>query len=201
MAQDGGVGFNLIVRDRIVLHLLDNIRASEEFELPLSLTQDGIAEAVGVARSHAAQEVKNLIQAGHVEERMSHIQGGARRRKAYTLAPEGVDYTRELRSRLLLKIVDVNALDGEECEETLDAAWEIAGRDIPLLRVIQAIDDDGVLILDSLVESERERMDSPEQDGESSPAAYEDDSQSDESQEPSINCPSCGKESMPVISP
>jgi CRP-like cAMP-binding protein len=61
-----------------------------EFEAPPALTQDGIADAVGITRAHTALVLKRLRDRGLVEERLVHITGGRRRRKAYVPSPLGV---------------------------------------------------------------------------------------------------------------
>ena len=65
--------FNLTIGDGILLHLLENYSLKDEVEVPLDMTQQGIANAIGVRRSHVSYVLKSLKQKGFVNERLSHI--------------------------------------------------------------------------------------------------------------------------------
>ncbi len=78
------------VWERIVLHLAQYEEYKEEFMVPYELTQDGIAKAVGIQRSHVPMYIKKLINRGLVFERKAHIINGQRRRKVYFLTEMGL---------------------------------------------------------------------------------------------------------------
>lgn len=78
----------ITIGERILLHLSRYrwISASAPFEL----TQDGIAQAIGRTRAHAAIELKKLIDQGKVEAPVTdHVVGGAMKRKVYIMTPAG----------------------------------------------------------------------------------------------------------------
>lgn len=111
----GGFGSlqSLTVRERILLHLFDHVRASDSHEAPEEVTQSGIARAAGIRAQHVPQYVRPLIADGAVEERTGHIRRGARRRKVYCLTSGGRQGAVTLRNALLQEQVPFRPQTGE----------------------------------------------------------------------------------------
>jgi tetratricopeptide (TPR) repeat protein len=96
------MGGSLTVSERILFHLSAYVKYEGKYEAPFGITQDGIAQACGISRAHAAIELKKLKASGIVDERLSHVRRGKTRRKVYFLSHEGkqrgsaiVQYVRE----------------------------------------------------------------------------------------------------------
>ncbi len=85
------------VGERVVVHLSGFLRHSDAYECPAEMTQDGIADALGISRAHVALELKRLRAAGRVQERMAHVAGAKVRRKVYVLGPSGQEIARRMR--------------------------------------------------------------------------------------------------------
>lgn len=64
-------------------------RHQEDFDVPLDVSQDGIALALRISRAHAAIELKKLKESEEVWERLAHIKRGKTKRKVYFLTPKG----------------------------------------------------------------------------------------------------------------
>ncbi len=79
----------ITVSERILYHLGNYIKFEDKFEVPFDMTQDGISQACGISRAHAAIELKKLREAGTIEERLSHVKRGKSRRKVYFLTQAG----------------------------------------------------------------------------------------------------------------
>lgn len=78
----------LTVCERILLHLSRYRWISAA--APYELTQDGIAQAIGRTRAHAAMELRKLLDQGMVEAPVSdHVVGGAVKRLVYVMTPAG----------------------------------------------------------------------------------------------------------------
>ena len=92
--------FNLTIEDGIILHLMEYSKCQDEFEVPFDITQPGIAEALGIRRSHVSYVMKGLKNKGHVHERIAHVKGISRKRKVYSLTAEGMDYARKIKSNI-----------------------------------------------------------------------------------------------------
>lgn len=87
------------VGQRILVHLSLYARDREAYECPPAVTQQGIASALGLSRSHVALEVKKLVEEGHAETRLAHVREAKSRRKVYFLAPPGEGMAATLRRR------------------------------------------------------------------------------------------------------
>jgi predicted transcriptional regulator len=106
----------LTVRERILLHLFDFNRFSDQYEAPLEVTQEGIARTTGIRVHHVSQYIRPLISDAMVDERTSHIRRKARKRKVYFLTAKGRFQAASLRSSLLEEDVPLRSV-GEEIQE------------------------------------------------------------------------------------
>ena len=79
------------VQERILLHLRDFYEFSESIEVPFSISQMGIANAVSIARSTVPRALGGLKDEGLLIERQAHIAGVSRKRKAYFLTDVGME--------------------------------------------------------------------------------------------------------------
>lgn len=80
---------SLTVGERIIFHLSQYTKFQDSFDVPIDITQDGIAAALRISRAHAALELKKLKESKDVAERLSHIKKGRTKRKAYFLTAQG----------------------------------------------------------------------------------------------------------------
>ena len=91
--EEGERYYNGTVKQRIIAHLSRMsyrvTGVSLYSYMPITVCQDGIAEAVSVSRAHAAIELGHLEEEGVVESRLSHVYGSPRRRKVYYLKEFG----------------------------------------------------------------------------------------------------------------
>ena len=78
------------VQERILLHLLDYSDYKNSVEVPFSLSQMGIANAVAIARSNVPRAIAGLKDQGLLIERQAHVKGVSRKRKAYFLTDSGM---------------------------------------------------------------------------------------------------------------
>ena len=74
---------------RVLQYLSKFNPEQHEYVAPFSLTQDGIAESVGISRAHCSLVLKDLMQRELVEDRLAYIKGGSRRRKVYVVTGRG----------------------------------------------------------------------------------------------------------------
>ena len=88
------------VQERILLHLRDYSDFSDAVEVPFSLSQMGIANAVAIARSNVPRAIAGLKDQGLLIERQAHVTGVSRKRKAYFLTDSGMVQAEETWKRL-----------------------------------------------------------------------------------------------------
>lgn len=95
----------LTVCERILLHLSQHRWVG--VAAPHELTQDGIAQAIGRTRAHAAIELRKLLDQGMVEAPVSdHVVGGAMKRLVYVMTPAGWTAASRLKSVLAERGID-----------------------------------------------------------------------------------------------
>lgn len=101
------------LNQKVLVHLLAYARRPDGEDAPPQVTQQGIADALRVRRSHVTLALHVLAERALVEDRTSRIVGGARRKKAYALTPLG--YERALETRAFLASMPIQMLgDGTE---------------------------------------------------------------------------------------
>lgn len=142
------------MKDRIQLQLFDHNRFAEDYVAPIGVTQEGISKAVSIRVHHVTQYVKPLILDGLVEERSSHIQRRARKRKVYFLTPEGRLKAASLRSHILKIPVPFRSRNGKVEESTLSEVFQDHRRDSTLLQLLNELDSMGYI--SEVVEKEAE---------------------------------------------
>jgi tetratricopeptide (TPR) repeat protein/DNA-binding MarR family transcriptional regulator len=79
-----------------MLALLSHHSRREEFIAPHGVTQDGIAEATGIARPNVSVVLKRLLARGLISSRLAHVEGERRTKKVYFLTPSGHEQARRL---------------------------------------------------------------------------------------------------------
>jgi tetratricopeptide (TPR) repeat protein/DNA-binding MarR family transcriptional regulator len=111
-----GKTIKLTVGDKILILLLDYTRFRGEFQAPVDVTQDGIADKLGIIRSAVPRAVGGLIEKGYVEEYLAHIEGLTRRRKVYMLTDQGIIRSRDLIDEIGLLEIEVEDDNGRRNE-------------------------------------------------------------------------------------
>jgi tetratricopeptide (TPR) repeat protein/DNA-binding MarR family transcriptional regulator len=119
---------NVTVGERILVHLSGFLRHADAYEVPVEMTQDGIAAVLGLSRAHVALELKRLRTTGKIQERMAHVAHGRSRRKVYELTPAGQEIARRMRDHARTRSVRLSEpaglreVSGSEAIEALRAA-------------------------------------------------------------------------------
>lgn len=133
----------LTVKERILLHLFDHARHADAYEVPVDVTQEGIAKVVGIRGPHFQQYVKPLTAEALVEERTSHVIRQARRRKVYFLSPKGRQHVAALRASLLKEEVPLTTSTGELAPVPLAKVYHDERRGSTLLELVQEASSTG----------------------------------------------------------
>ncbi len=105
--------YHVTVEKRLLLYLKEYLRYNDKFEVPVDITQEGIAEALGIRQHHVSRAITTLVDNGMVYERTAHIKGKKRRRKAYFLTQESIPYLEELEQEIGSQTVTVKTGSGE----------------------------------------------------------------------------------------
>ncbi len=136
----------LTAKERILLHLLESTRLTDEVEVPPDLTQEGLARGTGIQRRHLAQFVRPLAREGLVREWTTHVTGIRQRRKVYALTSSGRASAIRLRERVRAEVVRFR--DGDAVREgSLLEAVRRAGSGASLLGAARQAQEVGVVDL------------------------------------------------------
>jgi len=138
-ASEGCLLSQVTVGERILVHLFSSVRFADAFECPKEMTQEGIAQALGISRAHAALELKRLRTLARVAERMAHVAGAKTRRKVYALTHNGAPHARALRDLAREKrILLVDAAERHDARGE-DAIAALKGRGVREPEAIQLV--------------------------------------------------------------
>jgi DNA-binding MarR family transcriptional regulator len=77
------------VEKRILLHLLNYSHHEYKYNVPIALTQKGIAQATGANEGYVSTPIRKFVAKGEVQEHLGRVRGGKRRQKYYMITIEG----------------------------------------------------------------------------------------------------------------
>ncbi len=96
-------------RERILLHLSKFRGDINHFNAPYSITQDGIAETIGIGRNNIPREIKRLVDENLVISQKARVAGFKNRRTVYFLTNKGIMEAKRIKENvdsLYVKVVD-----------------------------------------------------------------------------------------------
>jgi len=105
---------HITVEERLLLHLLDYSKYEDAYDVPISLSQEGIAKAINIRRNDVSRTIKNIINKGWVDVRLGHVEGVGRRRKVYFLTPSGYTNALKIKEAILELEVPIIEKDGKD---------------------------------------------------------------------------------------
>jgi DNA-binding MarR family transcriptional regulator len=145
---------DLSVNERILIYLRDYSGSQDQEVAVVEQTQEGISEAVGIRINHVPRASKKLIDDGYVEERLLHVGGLKRKRRAYTLTRRGQQLADEIISKVRNQEVPFRETGGQENMLTInDITFRAKGRATISKIVLVAFKES--VILESALASEK----------------------------------------------
>lgn len=100
----------LTVRERVLLHLHNRIFNEDSWDAPIEISQNGVANAVGVHRRHLPRTMRKLQEKSLVNIHLRHVPNFVRRVQVYALTDKGSDVADQLLK--LLFDWEVESIDG-----------------------------------------------------------------------------------------
>ncbi len=113
MSARAGKKSLLIVREKVLLHILSYHKYLQDPDAPASATQEGIADAVSVGRNNISKIVNALAKEGLVEVQTKHVKGFATVKRVYFLLPKGFEAALELKKEIESVPVGIIDFDGK----------------------------------------------------------------------------------------
>lgn len=78
------------LKTRILVYLSEYWKYKDKYQLPVEISQEGIAKAMGITVSHVPRELDALIRSRLIEEVKGRVIGKEKRVNVYFLTPEGM---------------------------------------------------------------------------------------------------------------
>jgi len=138
---------HVTVKEKILIHLLNYSKYKDEVEVPVSVSQEGMANAVGVRRSHIASALKDLKENELVEEKKARIIGEKRRKNAYFLTSSGQREALSLKESIRQKTILFRDEDGLEKEIEISELKDHISEKLSILEVLNRLTEDGIFDL------------------------------------------------------
>jgi tetratricopeptide (TPR) repeat protein/DNA-binding MarR family transcriptional regulator len=148
--------FNLTIEDGILLNLLEFIKSQDEFEVPFDVTQPGIAEILGIRRSHVSYALKGLKAKGFVAERVAHVKKIVRKRKTYFLTADGVDHARKIKANVKGQEISLIKKSGAPLKIKFSEVKSKSPTKLSFLQLMNLTTPEGTLNLNSIKHQETE---------------------------------------------
>ncbi len=134
-------------RERILLHLDHYDIYSDHQEVPIEVTQAGIADSVRMSRSHVSYETTRLVDEENLlRESVRRVKGLKRKRKVYFLTDRGLEEAKNLQELFKEKTIILQT-QKEKKEIALKDVGEHIEGEYPILKALVKIDEDAVLDL------------------------------------------------------
>ncbi len=86
--------------EKILLHLYEFRKYEGKYEYPPDVTQQGIAERIGISVTHVPRNIKKLIEDGLVYKIKAHVPGKKKKITVYLLTPAGIAETKQIIERI-----------------------------------------------------------------------------------------------------
>ena len=117
----------LSVNERVLLHLSRFATDTPPEQYSPQSTQVGIADGVGISRTHVPRAVKTLLKDGQIEELRGRVANRDRRMSVYAVTPEGFRKAEEIWEGVRTSLLSINKDGGLE-EMEGKALEEMVGR-------------------------------------------------------------------------
>jgi tetratricopeptide (TPR) repeat protein/DNA-binding MarR family transcriptional regulator len=88
----------LSLNERLILHLSEMDKHKDDPEVPVGASQEGIAQRLGTGVHTVSRMLSSIVKEGLVSERLAHVRGAPKRRKAYSLTEMGMKVAQSLRT-------------------------------------------------------------------------------------------------------
>ena len=103
---------SITIDNKILLHILAVGHPDESGEIPITLTQSGIAKAISTPLGSVSRALKKLIDSGFLVEKLYHIKGKKRRMTSYFLTLKGEEIILKFNEELSAKVIKVKDENG-----------------------------------------------------------------------------------------
>ena len=139
--------------ERILLHLSDLDKFRDDPDVPMGASQEGIAQKLDTQIFNASRSLSSLESDGLVFDRLAHVRGAPKRRRAYFLTEKGKAAAHAIRTDIGKRAIVIEH-SGKTQELTVDDAarklTSLIGRTVSLSEVAEKAREFEVVLSSSL---------------------------------------------------
>lgn len=154
---------SITIDNKILFHIFALGHFDESEEIPVTLTQSGIAESINTPLGSVSRALKKLIDNGSIIEKLYHVHGKKRRMSAYFLTLKGEKFILELQNKLTTEEIKLKTADGKVTFGSVSHVIKKVGKKASMIDIINHISKygyyDEVLFAKQLVEKTKPRLD------------------------------------------
>lgn len=132
---------HITVEERLLLHLLDYSKYEDAYDVPIELSQEGIAKAINIRRNDVSRTIKNIISKGWVDVRLGHVEGVGRRRKVYFLTPSGYSNAIKIKEAIMELEIPIVEKDNKTSSKikSINDLFEIKKSIIDIVNIVNKV--------------------------------------------------------------
>lgn len=131
--------FSITIDNKILLHIVAIGHIDNAEEIPITLTQSGMAEAINTPLGSVSRALKKLIDNGQLVEKLYHVRGKKRRMSAYFLTLEGEKQIMEYIDKLSTKTIKYKNSEGEIQFLQLSQILTKVGKKVNMIDIVNHI--------------------------------------------------------------
>jgi hypothetical protein len=150
---------SLTYQDKIMLHLLRYVGMEERYQVVKEVTQEEIAKCVLIQRKHLPRTLKGMMDKELITEKQAHVKGVKQIRRVYFLTWKGEVLAKKLKDDLYQTRITYKK-GKQTLKSNVGEIVNILGLSHTLVEIIDAIDENGMLDLESLDKRKEEKRDS-----------------------------------------
>jgi hypothetical protein len=136
---------SVAVRDRVLLHLLENQNQIDQYMVTANVTRPGIAEACALHPPNVSRTMRGLLKERLVHEHSRMVRNEERRQKAWQLSETGVLEAELRRQEMAKTTVLIRNQNGSLLEINADEVSTRLEAELSLLQVLMHAIHEGVL--------------------------------------------------------
>ena len=139
--------------ERLLLHLLENDRHRDDVDVPLAVSQEGIASRLGTQVHNASRALSSLQADGLVSDRLAHVRGAPKRRRAYFLTERGRRAAESLKADLgkrRIVLEEDGRAQGLPLDDALKRIVSSVGHQVAFLDLVEVAHENDVVRVGSL---------------------------------------------------
>ncbi len=131
---------NFTAKEKVLVHLLDYCGIEDNYTQPVEVTQEGIADEIGLPQNTVSYAVRRLIKDDLLNQESNRIEGKKQKRKTYSLTDEGVEKAKDLLDEMTKTEITVD-IEGEEKDIKIGNVNAYFHTNLSVIDILKKVED------------------------------------------------------------